>query len=586
MNGSTVIGTSPIPSVTISASGPTTFCSPGSVILSASTASGNTFQWQNNGSTIVGAINNQYVATSTAMYKVIVTNSYGCTNSHDTLVTVNPLPQQFTVSASSSTFCQGGTGVVINLNGSQLGTNYQLQLNSINVGSPIAGTGFALAWPGQTSGGTYTLQAVNPATLCSNMMIGASGITMNPLPAAADSIFGPTTVCQGMIAVYSTASIINAMNYVWSIPIGSVILNSTGTSITLKFGSNSGTISVHGHNACNDGQSSSLAITVNLAPIIFNVTANPSNVCAGSNTNLTVNTNGTSFLWSAGLGINNSVTTTPSNTTTYFITVTGSNGCSSKDSVKVMVNPLPVVSLALTQNKFCGNIDKVKLTGGSPFGGIYTAPSGCYITSGDTLHPTLSSVGTYPITYTFTYSVTGCSNSATDLLAIEPLPEVNFYSIPGTITTSTPPFYLTGYVNPIGGIFSGPGMIGSLFNPVIAGPGMPMITYIYTDPSTGCSATDVQWIPVGITGIDKIIASVNAISIYPNPAKELLNLTGIDTKKISSLEIINILGETVYAAKTDNESMTINVSDFANGIYVINFINANGIFVGRKFMKQ
>ena len=73
------------PTATITPSGPTTFCTGGSVTLTAS--AGSSYLWSNGATT--QAIN----VTSSGNYSVTVTNASGCSaTSAATAVTVNALP--------------------------------------------------------------------------------------------------------------------------------------------------------------------------------------------------------------------------------------------------------------------------------------------------------------------------------------------------------------------------------------------------------------------------------------------------------------------------------------------------------------
>jgi hypothetical protein len=87
-----------IPSTpTITAGGPTSFCTGGSVTLTSSSASGN--QWYLNGGSISGATANTYVASVAGDYTVKVTTS-GCTSASSAITTVAVIgvPEQpFTV---------------------------------------------------------------------------------------------------------------------------------------------------------------------------------------------------------------------------------------------------------------------------------------------------------------------------------------------------------------------------------------------------------------------------------------------------------------------------------------------------------
>ncbi|WP_157262982.1 hypothetical protein [Pedobacter steynii] len=94
---------------TITTSTSTEFCFGGSVLLTSSAATGN--QWYKNGSLIPGATNPTYLANISGKYKVIVTlNTCISPASLETEVTVNPIPETPTITASTSTeFCFGGS---------------------------------------------------------------------------------------------------------------------------------------------------------------------------------------------------------------------------------------------------------------------------------------------------------------------------------------------------------------------------------------------------------------------------------------------------------------------------------------------
>jgi len=69
----------PPPPATITASGPLSFCAGDSVILTANSGAGLTYQWKVNNVNIPFAFYQSYKATQAGNYKVKVTNSNGCT---------------------------------------------------------------------------------------------------------------------------------------------------------------------------------------------------------------------------------------------------------------------------------------------------------------------------------------------------------------------------------------------------------------------------------------------------------------------------------------------------------------------------
>jgi hypothetical protein len=96
----------PIPSVSITPGGPTTFCQGNSVLLSATTGAGYSYQWYRDGSSISGAVSANYSANQSGSYHVSV-SAGGCTGTSSAImVTVNPLPLVSFSGLSTSYICQ------------------------------------------------------------------------------------------------------------------------------------------------------------------------------------------------------------------------------------------------------------------------------------------------------------------------------------------------------------------------------------------------------------------------------------------------------------------------------------------------
>ena len=113
----------PSPTVSITASGPTTFCAGGSVTLTANpVTSGLTYSWNtgdNTPSILVQANGN---------YTVTVTDVNGCTATASMFVTVNPLPNLCGFQCGCYTKCSPYT-----IQGPPGGTTYQWQNNGVNI---------------------------------------------------------------------------------------------------------------------------------------------------------------------------------------------------------------------------------------------------------------------------------------------------------------------------------------------------------------------------------------------------------------------------------------------------------------------
>ncbi|HRP53594.1 MAG TPA: FG-GAP-like repeat-containing protein, partial [Fluviicola sp.] len=104
INSNTIVVTvTTVPTPTITASGPITFCAGGSVTLTSSSATGNTWS--------TGATTQSINVTTSGSYYVYVTSG-GCNSANSSVVnvTVNAIPSTPTITASGpTTFCAGGS---------------------------------------------------------------------------------------------------------------------------------------------------------------------------------------------------------------------------------------------------------------------------------------------------------------------------------------------------------------------------------------------------------------------------------------------------------------------------------------------
>lgn len=109
--------------------GDTTFCTGGQAALHTDVVAGLSYQWQKYGNNINGANSSTYYASSAATYKVIVTNSLGCTRASSTIKVSGP-PIAGTILNGSSSQC---TGDSVKIEAKGLGYTYQWIRNNINI---------------------------------------------------------------------------------------------------------------------------------------------------------------------------------------------------------------------------------------------------------------------------------------------------------------------------------------------------------------------------------------------------------------------------------------------------------------------
>lgn len=80
--------------------------------------------------------------------------------------------------------------------------------------------------------------------------------------------------------------------------------------------------------------------------------------------------------------------------------------------------------------------------------------------------------------------------------------------------------------------------------------------------------------------------SIFDITIYPNPLKgNKLNISSTNTSPILSIEILNVLGKSVFKQKLSNNASEINISSLNKGIYLVRLKSEKGS-ITKKLIKQ
>ncbi len=66
----------------------------------------------------------------------------------------------------------------------------------------------------------------------------------------------------------------------------------------------------------------------------------------------------------------------------------------------------------------------------------------------------------------------------------------------------------------------------------------------------------------------------NQIIIYPNPANDILNINA--SSQIDRVELYNISGQLIYSNQANNSEVSVNTSEFAQGLYIVKVYTENG----------
>jgi uncharacterized delta-60 repeat protein len=144
------------------------------------------YQWQFNGTNIVGATNTVLMLanvqpTNAGAYSVIVTNLYGATNSSNAMLTVLTLPPTITLQPTNQTAYAGFIASFNAMATGSLPLSYQWSLNGTNIAG-ATNTSLTLTNVQLNQAGNYTVLVTN---LYGSVLSSNAVLTVYPVPACA-----------------------------------------------------------------------------------------------------------------------------------------------------------------------------------------------------------------------------------------------------------------------------------------------------------------------------------------------------------------------------------------------------------------
>lgn len=294
---------------------------------------------------------------------------------------------------------------------------------------------------------------------------------------------------------------------------------------------------------------------VNILPV--------SSICIGDSITLTVVSDAGTCVWNT-LDTTHSITVNPNITTNYSVVLYGLT-CNNSDTLTVTVNPLPVINLGSDTS------------GCAPY--IISAPGNLYSyawSNGSTDSITTVNVtGNYSLTVTNSYN---CYSSDNVFITVSPVP---YFDLGNDLSISNTQTIIIGTTPSFSNYLWSTGSTQNFIvvNGQTAGFGVHNYSLTVYNNS-GCSYTDS--VSVNITNLD---ISDNyetvMISVFPNPASEYVNVIipdnyrmfiGVDITTENGKRILE-----VKKAEISGNEIIIDLSEFAKGIYFVNFKSATDV---------
>jgi hypothetical protein len=303
-------------------------------------------------------------------------------------------------------------------------------------------------------------------------------------------------------------------------------------------------------------------ITVSVQTLSVAVSADTTVYCAGGSSILNAVASGTAtYSWSPTTGLDNaaiaSPVATPAATTTYIVTA-NDGVCSVTNNITITVNvPVMPIITASGATSFCdgGSVILSAVGTGLGFGWlpnlattqtITVATSGCF---------TVTSVDANGCTATSTQT---CVN----VNPVPAAPTIVFDSNSGSLDA---------------------GVVAAAYNWTMGGSAITDNTQIITPQANGIYAvsavsdsgcvstasTSFNYIFTGLT--PTISKGVGAVTCYPNPVKDVLNIS-INSKfniQNSKFFIVDVVGNEVMNGLLTNQNSAFNIQHLKSGIYFV-----------------
>lgn len=305
-------------------------------------------------------------------------------------------------------------------------------------------------------------------------------------------------------------------------------------------------------------------------------------VCAGATAQLSATPGFMNYQWTPSATLSSDTIAnplaTPGSSVNYTVTATNLFGCVSNASQQVAVRPLPSVSVTPSPVSVCaGDTVQVSVQGAVSYNWL---PE---VFASDTTGNTNSFWP--PSSHHFHFiagDAWGCNTSDSVLVTVLPPPAVLFISLPDTVCIGNGTVTLSAA--PAGGIFSGPGVSGTTFDPVVTGTGNYVVTYLYVDSATGCSALATESFVVDscTVGIDEY--PLYDVTFSPNPASSSVFVES--SLNNGRIVIYNAFGEVVKKEWLTTGRNEIAVGELAPGMYYYQVESPPKVRGSGRFIKE
>ncbi|KAA5533188.1 T9SS type A sorting domain-containing protein [Taibaiella lutea] len=296
-------------------------------------------------------------------------------------------------------------------------------------------------------------------------------------------------------------------------------------------------------------------------------------ICTGNTLTLNAGYPGSNYVWD-----NNSTaqTRTIQNAGTYYVMLTAYDGCIGVDTMKLYLRPLPVVDLG----------PDVEICEGTTYTFDAGHPGATYMWDNGvtTQTRTVDTAGDYEAQVTDGFGCTGVDNVSVGMKDIPLIDGINATHADSGLYTFYPlnPRYIINYVWNFGD--GTPEVSGYMVQHQYAHNGIYTVTLKMEGECTGLIVAKSRTVDVfNASGEGTGISNTKFngdISLYPNPAKNTLQIDNKSDAKMKRVAVYNTLGQLIIDQAADNaQHHQLNTSILSSGLYSIRIETDKGIAV-------
>lgn len=409
-------------------------CSGTSAPLGTLPTTGYTYTWSpSNGLSNSGVSNPVFSLTNTGntpdtlSYVVLVSNGFACSATDTVQVIVRPVPTA--VAGIDTSFCSGGSGTI----GSTSTSGYTYSWSpSTGLTSPT-GSSSTVSLTNTTTSNT-TVSYILTTTWFGCTAKDTVNVTVKPIPTA--NAGSNLYLCSGVNGQLGTIST-SGYNYTWTPATGLSNPNISNPTVSLSNNGNTTDTLFYYLNTDLAGCQNYDTVRVVVAPVPNANAGADQTYCSGQTVTIgSAATSGYAYAWSPATGLSNPTgnttnvtltnTTTANDTVSYILTTTWF-GCTDKDTVKVIVKPVPTANAGSNLYLCSGTSGQLGTVSTSGYNYTWSPATG--LSNPNISNPVVSLLNNGNTTDTVFYylntDLAGCQNYDTVRVVVGPVPTAN-----------------------------------------------------------------------------------------------------------------------------------------------------------------